>query len=458
MAKRFTVQRLFILMSAAGTIGFSSNAMAAAFQLWEQDGASIGNYHAGRVAEAPDASTAYYNPAGMVRIHNQELVIGADPILTNMDVSGTINISNPSVGPTGNLPFNTQGGAFNILPSFHYVAPMLDRLFLGISVVSPFGLETSYGTQTNARYAATLSSLKVVDIAPSLGFAVNDKLSLGAGLDFERARGEFDLIGGSPIINQVFGTNNDTLSQNVGYSWGYGYHLGVLYQFNEQTRVGLTYHSKVTQHLEGTSKFYGPLANDGSDPNGSLQESQNLKTNTTLPATTTLSLFHTLNPTWDVMGTIAYTQWSEFTELALQQVSGIAVMGSGDEMTTGSSTSILVVIPEHYRNTWNYSIGANYHASEQWMFKAGVGYDETPSNNLYRNLQLPDSDRIALALGAHYQPCQSLGLDLGWTHLFAMNTRINNLTQAVGAQTTTVNATTRASADVFGLQAKWDFA
>mgnify|MGYP001014185737 CR=1 FL=1 len=447
MSKRLNFQRLFLLMSAAGTLGFTSHAMAAAYQLWEQDGASIGNYHAGRAAEAPDASTAYYNPAGLIRIKNQQVVFALDPVLTDFKFNGTMNVSTAGLGSLGPVPATGQGGTYNTVPSLNYAAPLNDRTVFGFSVVSPFGLETNYGSSSPVRYAATLTSLQIVDISPSLGIALNDKLSIGFGADVERARGEFDLVAGSPILNFFTDTNLDTPSKNVGYSWGYGYHLGALFQFSEQTRVGLAYHSKVTQHLEGTSKLIGPLANDIT---GGEQKSDDLKTNTTLPATTTLSLFHSLNPTWDLMGTVAFTQWSEFSNLVLQNVAGIQ-----DGM---SSNLIVVNIPENYRNTWNYSVGANYHASEQWMFKGGVGYDETPASGRYRNLQLPDSDRIPVALGAHYQANKTLGFDAGWTHFFVMNTRINNLTQAVGDQSTTTNGTVHSSADVFGFQVKWDIA
>lgn len=443
MSKRFNFQRLFVLMSAAGTIGFSSHAMAAAFQLWEQDGASIGNYHAGRAAEAPDASTAYYNPAGLIRIHNQQAVFGLDPIFTNFKFTGTMDVATAGLGSSGPIAGQAQGGGFNVIPSLNYAAPLSDNVVFGFSVVSPFGLETNYGNNSFVSYAASLTSLQVIDLSPSLGIALNDKFSIGFGADIERARGEFDLVGGNPILNTDMNLN--TPSKNVGYSWGYGYHLGLLFQLDENTRIGLSYHSKVTQNLEGTSKLTGPLANDS---DGGMQESTNLKTDLTLPATTTLSLFHTLDPTWDVMGTVAYTQWNIFNQVSLQNVAGI--------VDSASNNSILVVIPQNYRNTWNYSVGTNYHASEQWMFKGGIGFDETPSSDQYRNLQLPDSDRIAVALGTHYQATKTLGLDAGWTHFFAMNTRISNLSQANGDQTTTTNGTVHASADVFGFQAKWD--
>lgn len=447
--KQFNLQRLFLLMSAASVFGFAETVSASGFQLWEQDGASPGNYHAGRAASAEDASISFYNPAGLVRIHNQQIVGALDPILTNFSFRGTVQdgVTPLTMGPQ---TANVQGGGFNVVPSLHYATPFNDRWAFGISIVSPFGLKTDYGTATSARYVATLTSLQVVDLAPSLAFAVNDKFSLGAGFDVEHVRGEFDLLGGNPYLNQIYRTNVDTSSTNVGTSYGYGYHLGMMFQFNEQTRVGLSYQSKITQHLKGSSKFLGPLANDGRVFLSSYQVSEQLKANTTFPATTTLSLFRTVNPTWDLMGTVAYTQWNVFNQLVLQNVSAI--------QNAVSSTSVNVVIPENYHNTFNFSIGTNYHANEQWLFRAGVGYDQSPTTNTYRNLQLPDSNRIAVGLGSHYQANKTLGFDVSWTHLFAQNTSINNRVQAVGDQVTTTVGSVQANADVLGFQVKWDIA
>jgi len=438
MNKKLMIRQLFFLMGTAGVIGFTNNASAAAFQLWEQDGASVGNYHAGRAAIAEDASTSYYNPAGLVRIPNQQLVIGIVPITTDFLYDGTIAVNMIDNG----TPYKTQaqGGALNFVPDLHYAAPLLDNLVFGLSVVVPYGLQTKYGKESIVRYAATTTGIQVIDVAPSLGFAINNKLSIGFGADVEFSRAEFDLVA------TAFSPMLDTEATNSLSGHGLGYHLGVLYQFTPQTRIGLAYQSKVTHHFRnGESKFTGPLANGGE---GGQQENDELKTDTSLPATTTLSAFHSINPTWDVMATVSYTQWSIFDEVVLQNVSGI------DDQLNPSDT-ITVIIPENYRNTWNYSIGANYHVNEQWFLRTGAGYDQTPANDKDRNLQLPDADRIALAFGTHYQPTKTLGFDIGWTHFFTQTVPLD-VTQPVGGQTTTTNGSVKGNADVYGFQMTWN--
>lgn len=434
MKKQQVIRRLVLLTMVMGAAG---NAFAAAFQLWEQDGGSMGNYHAGRAAIAEDASTNYYNAAGLVRIHNQQLLLGLTPTATDIRFQGTVAVNTLGTGPQ---PVTAQGGTFNFLPNEHYAAPLADNLVFGLSIMTPFSAKTNYGLTSNAQYAATQSSIRVIDVAPSLGFAYNDKISVGFGLDVEHARGEFDYV----VTSAAPGSG--TLTKNTSSSYGYGYHLGALYQASEQTRIGLNFLSQVKHHLHGgSSNFSGPLANNGA---GGTQYTNALKANVTLPSTTTFSIFHTLNPMWDVMGTVIYTQWNVFNQLLLQNVVGI----SGGVGNNG----ILVIMPENYRNTWNYAVGANYHINEGWFIRTGVGYDETPSNNSYRNLQFPTSNQVAVAVGTHFQATKTLGVDLGWTHLFAMNTRINNLSQAVGDQITTTNGAIKSSADVYGLELKWD--
>lgn len=444
MKGRFTIRRILLVMAAAGCVGVNSQAIAAAFQLWEQDGASVGNYHAGRAAAAEDASTAFYNPAGLVRIQNQQIVFGVVPILTDFKLKGSLAFTENDKAPpypAGQLQnFNVQGGTFNTVPNLHYAAPITDNVVFGLSVVAPFGLQIKYGADTALRYALTYASLKVVDISPAVGIAITDRLSLGVGIDIERANAEFNVMAGD------YNPNDDTASHNSGSSNALGFHVGTLYQLTPHLRFGLSYQSKIVHKIRGSSKFIGSLANDRF---GGVQYTDALRTRIILPATTSLSAFYNINSKWDLLSTLTYTQWSSVKELVLQNVAGIA-------KDLNSHNDIIVTIPQNYNNTWNISLGANYHLNEQLMFRGGVGFDETPTNNRDRNIALPDSNRFAIALGSHYQWSQTLGVDIGWTHIFAANTRITNNVTTMGAQELMTNASIKANADVYGFQLKWD--
>lgn len=464
--REFTTKRLVSVLCAAGLLGTSADAMASAFQIWEQDGASVGNYHAGYAAEAVDASITWYNPAGITRIKNQQAVFGTAAIASDFKYKGSVGITENSIVPPG-IPgpvtvtidnVRAQGGAFSLVPSLGYVAPINDWIGFGFSVVAPFGLETQYGSATPLRYAATTTSITVADISPSLGFKVTEKASLGFGFDAQVAEAQFNSVAGlvnlpPPITNRFIDTRFDTTSHNKADDTGYGYHLGAMYEFTPDTRVGLSYHSQVVHHFTGKSKFVGPLADLFNDDEPLI--SNNAKTSVTLPAYTALSAFSRVKPCFAVMGTVVYTQWNKFNTLSLQNVAGLV----DDEETSplpAASKTIEVTIPEKYENSWNVSVGANYYPTDTITIRTGIGYDQTPVQNKYRNVQLPDNDRYVLALGAHFQATKTIGLDAGWSHIFIGEAKVNPPAQVNGAETVTTNGRVRGGADVLSGQVTWD--
>ena len=87
---RFRLRKLAAALSLTGMAILSSHAMASGFQLFEQDAASVGNFHAGYAAAVFDASTAFYNPAGLSRFKEQQLVVAGDNIFTSIKLAERI--------------------------------------------------------------------------------------------------------------------------------------------------------------------------------------------------------------------------------------------------------------------------------------------------------------------------------------------------------------------------------
>jgi long-chain fatty acid transport protein len=326
----------------------------------------------------------------------------------------------------------------------------------GLSIVAPFGLKTSYGKSSPLRYAATLTSITVIDISPSIGFKISDKASLGVGLDIQRAYADFNSVAG--LINpdafevpKTVLTSFDTDSLNNANDTGYGFHAGWLYEFTPCTRLGISYHSQVVHHFSGKSKFVGPIANTFNNDEPII--SRRATTNVKLPPYTAVSFFNKPSPQWALMGTVTYTQWNTFKTLALKGAAGL----ENDPLTlVAPSTTIEIDIPENYQNSWNVSLGANYYPTDTIIIRTGIGYDKTPVRNAYRNVQLPDGDRYAISLGAHFQATKTIGLDAGWAHIFFGGVRVNPPPQVFGAETISTNGRVSGGADVLSGQVTWD--
>lgn len=423
----------------------SSLAHASAFQIWEQNGAGTGDYHAGGAAIANDASTIFYNPAGLTRIHKLSVVGGAAAIPTKMEFRG----ASKTKLPTGIIPIpiandsgTADGGGFrtssNVAPFGYIAAPVNDRITVGIGVATPFGLTTDYSRNSVAAAYGTKTQMKDLDFMPSIGIKLNQHWSVGLGLDFNHLDATFN----NDIHDENF-TKDEFKSDNSGSATGWGAHAGILYQPTHHTRIGLTYHSPVHYDISGTSKGFQY------DSNGKLKkhvENDHLKSSVTFPAFTMLSIYHDFTSKWAGMFSATYTQWHVFDELKLKNVANVV---------KGHGTFEPITIPQDFSNTLNLALGTHYQINHMWTLKGGVGYDMTPTDDDARNLRLPDSTRVAASLGAHLQVNQHVGLDLGYTRVFFHDTNVDIDDKKIGSAKVSTHGSVHSSANVIGLQLTW---
>lgn len=435
--RQFLTSRINLIAISAGLCGLPTLSFASAFQLFEQDAASLGSYHAGYAAAAEDASTAFYNPAGLTRFDHQQLVVAADGVITSFKYQGNIavNTLNNNVPQT----VTAQGGVLGIIPAVHFVAPLGDRFAYGLSVDVPFGLRTYYGNSTILRYASTQIGVQVIDVSPSLAFKISPQWSIGAGPDLQLMKANFQ--------QQAVVASDDTFANSVNNfdDSAYGYHAGILFSPTTKTRYGLSYHSQVRHHLTGSSEFSGPLA---TLLMGQALESNSAKVNITLPPYTALSAYHELNKQYTLMGSVIYTQWSCLKNLILQNVAGLENLAP--------STNLLITVPQYFRNTYNLSVGLEDKVSDVIKLRTGLGFDESPVRNAYRNVQLPDNNRYIIAFGGHYQATKTIGLDASWNHIFIRKANVNPPPQQAGDEIITTNGSVKGGADVYGMQMTWD--
>ncbi|MBA2649041.1 MAG: outer membrane protein transport protein [Legionella sp.] len=440
------------------------------FSLYMEDnGYSVGNFAAGVAAEAADASTGWYNPAGLVLIRNQELVGGGVGVFPVAKLSGTSTFFTTTGFPApspASLSYvenfeNIQSSKNAFVPSAHYALPLGERLTFGLSLVSPFGLATDWGETSPVRYEATYTDLKTVNLSPQLGGRLSDTFSIGAGLDLQYAQVKFNRVLGAPSVLQ-FGDQPvnrvDSLSYNEGDSFAVGFHAGLLGMFNaDRTRIGLNYQSKMTHRFYGSSTLTGVLATIeslGDDPAlvGTFVSPHLFSNSISLPDVLTLSAYHDVNETFALLASIVYTGWSTFDIIQLNNVAAVDISST----TAVTQTLVNAPSPQNFRDTWRAALGANYYICPTFMLRFGGGYDQTPTNNIDRDVRLPDTNRWGLSIGAHYQFRPNLGIDFGYSHLFGTSDSEINRTDPLGPSSTfTVNARGRNHADLVGAQFVW---
>ena len=359
-------------------LAMSGSATASGFALIEQSASGLGNAFAGGAAGAEDASTVFFNPAGMSRLSGKQVVFSGHVIKPSVKFSGTGASGTDMGGDAGSAAF---------VPNAYFAMEVRPDLKVGLGVNAPFGLQTQYDAAWVGRYHAIKSKIETVNVNPAIAYQVNDALSIGAGLDYQHISGElsnYDDVLGTTVVK---GTDN---------AWGYN--LGVLYNFNPNARIGVAYRSAISYTLNGDITSALPLAN--------TPVSLDLK----LPGMLSVSGFHQLNDQWDFMADVSWTGWSTFKQIKVVNNSGAVV----------SSTI------ENWKDTVRVSVGATHHYNQQWLSRFGLAYDQSPVPEAYRTARIPDNNRTWLALGGQYKPSMASAIDFGYAHLFVGDSTVND--------------------------------
>ncbi len=423
-----------MLAFASTTLVAAGNAQASGFALVEQSIKQVGNAISGGAASAEDASTIFFNPAGMTRLEGSQIAAGVHYIIPSADFSGSAT-TNAAFGPLGGAIGGGDGGdagGGTPVPTFFYSYELNDRVMLGLGISAPFGLSTEYDDGWEGRYHATTSELETININPSIAYKVDDHLSLGAGINIMRISAKLDnavdysaacvaAAGAGPCIGLGLATvGNPATDGSVsieGDDWGYGFNLGLLYEFNENTRVGIAYRSQVKQKLTGTADFTAPNAVAQATLGAVLADSD-VSAEVTLPASLSVSLTTRVAPKWDLMADITWTDWSQFDELRIKF----------DNPLKADS-----VQPENWEDSYKFSIGFNYYHNAQWTWRGGIAYDQTPiSSSVDRTPRIPGNDRLWLAGGLSYKVSPAMTVDLSYAHLFVDDTKINATDSSFG--------------------------
>lgn len=458
----------FFLSSIGG------NAQAAGFALIENSASGMGNAFAGAAAVANDASTAWFNPAGLTRIKTPQLTVVGHIVTGSSDFTDKGSSVNPKLtngvkpgsiaGPNDDA---NSGAAF--IPNLYYVRPLSDKLTFGFAFNVPFGLETDYKDDWVGRYQALNSSVTAVNINPSLGWQINEKLSLGAGVSLQYVQAALSTaIDSSAACLKFAEANPEALLADcgkVGLTAGtsdkdskvelesdnleFGFNLGLMYSVNDDTRLGLAYRSGISQATEGDAQYtidpdlqiVVDKVNAGlRAANAGRQElvDSDIDATVDLPPSLSFSVSHQASSKLQLLGDITWTGWSSFEELRVKFASG------QDDFVT----------EQKWEDVIRLSIGGNYQLDDKWTLRAGLAFDEEAIPDVkHRTPRIPGNDRTWLSFGAGMNVNKKIHLDFGYSHIFVAD---------AGADHTDDNGYTfkgeyEANVNIVSAQLNWNF-
>lgn len=436
MQKIFTPRLITTLMAVA----FSGSASAAGFQLLgEQNASGIGNAGAGSAAVAENASTIFYNPAGMTQLRDREISVGGTLVKTNFEFSNNGSSAGATLGASGN---GGNGGAFGLVPNAYMSWALAKDIHVGLGIGAPFGLKTEYDNPWIGAAQSVSFDIKTMNLNPSVAWRANEWVSLGFGVNLQRVDAEY--IRAAAAINLGAGTAGAAgstvklkLSDNA-----WGWNAGALFTLAPATKLGVSYRSAIKHETTGDiSISSNGSAAANATTNGLIAggRASDARATIKLPATFILSLAHKLDDQWELLGDASWTGWSSIPKVDIIRTSGNL---NGQNAQT---------LDTDFRDTWRFAVGANYKLNDAWKLKMGVAYDQTPVKDAeHRLVSLPDNNRTWLSAGVQWKPSKLTTVDVGGAYLYLKDADINNNEAAAGRGL--VKGTYKDSAYLLGAQ------
>src|SRR5688572_12205032 len=122
-------KRVSLAAALAATAIGPGTAGASGFALLEQSASRLGTAFAGTAAAADDATTVFFNPAGMIRLEGRQLAAGLASgieITSEFRDAGSTAAFGQQSGGTGG-----DAGDWNFVPGAYLALPLTDSLTFG---------------------------------------------------------------------------------------------------------------------------------------------------------------------------------------------------------------------------------------------------------------------------------------------------------------------------------------
>lgn len=467
VASSFRIDRIFInnkgsqmkkfnqSLLATAMLLAAGGANAAAFQLAEVSTSGLGRAYAGEAAIADNAAVIATNPALMTVFKRAQFSAGGVYIDSKVDMRGDVATKINST--TG---YNKNGSASKndvvpeaFIPNLYFVAPVNDKLALGAGMNVNFGLKSEYGRDYDAGLFGGETKLSTINLNFSGAYRVTQGLSVGLGLNAVHAKAKLDRTAGilkktadgisskadtlesalpgiKSFVNGV-SKNKSVVQLQDKSAWGFGWNAGLMYQFNENNRMGLAYHSAVDIDFTDYTATSLQAAKVGEESSLTLR----------LPDYVEFSGLHQVTNRFAIHYSYKYTHWSHLNKLYARYNDGKTAFDKELQ----------------YSNSSRVAFGGTYDIDDKLTLRAGVAYDQAASRH-YRTASIPDTDRTWYSLGATYSFTPNFSVDFGYAYLKGKKIHFKEEEKAVKGQViTTANYTSKAHANLYGLNLNYSF-
>jgi long-chain fatty acid transport protein len=372
----------------------AETAYAGGFGVHEQSTTFLGTAFAGAAAGG-DLSSMYWNPAAAAAVPGCNAASSYSLVIGRSDETADSGLF---AGLPG-VNRSTDVGSDALVPASYLACQLSDKLFAGVALNSEFGLLTKPDdTAWAGSPIAVTSKVFTANVNPTLAYKLTPGLTVGVGLQVEYLKirlnhGSFTSplpVPGPLVAARRFEADD----------WGVGGTAGLLWQPLPGTSIGVGYRSAVSFDVEGGFRRGASVSPAGLQRPVSTEAEAGI----TLPEQVTFSFRQAVSPSWAVLGTVEWKNWSR--------------LGNVTAASADCPGGVCEVLNLNYRDGWLFALGAEHAYSSELLLRGGVAYEISPIKDETRDILLPDSNRVFLSAGASYKYSEQIIVDLGYTHIF----------------------------------------
>ena len=410
----------------------ATSAMAAGFRLPEQGAKAMGMGMA-FTAQADDPSAIYFNPAGIVQLEGQNIMVGGTYIrLNGADFTGTTPLTFNTGTGLFDIESETQEDLDFVLPNVYWTRKASPNFAYGVGIFSPFGLAQKYGNRQTSifRNQVTNVEIQTIVVNPTVAWKVNDLLSVGAGIDFMYGKAKLSQAGvvrlGAAPLDQVNIFQLDL--DGDGTAWGYN--LGVLLTPTKNIKVGASYRSNFKLEIDDADVHlweinstvpFVPVAPGVNVPANAVFGGSTFNTSASttinMPATLQLGVAY-IRDRLTLEVDLDWTFWSAFKTLAIDIRDNNGLLPDATR-------------PENWDDVVTVDIGAEYRVTDPLALRLGFRWDPSPIPADTLSPLLPDADRLYYCAGAGYK-LRNWTFDLSYLYLDKKDRSVNNQVNVAG--------------------------
>ncbi len=350
--------------------------LASGYRIPEQSLDSVAK-SAANVASANGADASYYNPANMSFMEDGAMIEVGMTYINLPKVSYTDAASSTLNG-------NSQVEEF-LMPTMHYVSPMVGNWRYGLSIVAPAGLSKRWD-DAFAKATAQEFTLKVIEVNPTASYKFSDQFAVGFGL-----RGVYT---DGVVRSDASGLGSPANRDLTGDSIDFGYNLALSYKPTKELTLSSTYRSKVDLTVEGDATLVSGLYNGGAS------------VTIPLPASLALAVAYTMDKT-TVEFVYERTYWSSYKNLDFNY---------DVDLTATAMAAFDRAIPKNWEDVNAYRIGISHQYSDTLKLMAGFAIDKTPVPDNTLGFELPDSDAKLYSVGFEYKLNKQMAIGLAYLY------------------------------------------